>query len=356
MMVPYIATFIMGAILGSFLNVVGLRFLREESIVWPGSHCYACNAKIKPYDNIPVLSWLILGGKCRNCKAGISIQYPIVELLTGLLFLATVMTFGFAWQTIFLLFLICNFMVILITDFREQAIFDINSLGLIPFGLVYSYLNLGGVPGTTAIPLGFTVWTVPSIFISSLLAMAAAFLIFFVLNVISRLFADRDGFGQGDTHLLLGIGAFFGLKLTIIIFVLSFLMQAAMGLPMVVYQWFKYRLYQVIALEAGAFVLVVILYTLPLWIHDVLLLQASLLLCFALTVFCVLRGIWVAKSSPAGLTAIPFGPAIILACLLVVFFESRIVRMFEIIFGPAVQSVQLLLMDALHSLQSVLHH
>ena len=79
--------FIIGLCIGSFLNVVSLRAFTGESIVLPPSKCPKCGAKIKPYDNIPVLSYLILGGKCRNCKGSISIQYPIVEFVTGIGFL-----------------------------------------------------------------------------------------------------------------------------------------------------------------------------------------------------------------------------------------------------------------------------
>lgn len=82
-----IGIFIMGLLIGSFLNVVIYRLPREESVVLPSSHCTNCNMEIKPYDNIPVLSYLILRGRCRNCKTGISIKYPLVELLVGCLYL-----------------------------------------------------------------------------------------------------------------------------------------------------------------------------------------------------------------------------------------------------------------------------
>ena len=85
----FIFTFIFGALVGSFLNVVIHRVPREESIVFPNSACPKCKNPIKPYDNLPILSWLILGGKCRNCKEKIAARYPAVELLTALLFVLT---------------------------------------------------------------------------------------------------------------------------------------------------------------------------------------------------------------------------------------------------------------------------
>src|SRR5581483_9392154 len=86
--------FIFGLIIGSFLNVCILRIPASESIVLPPSHCPKCGTPIRPYDNIPVLSWLLLAGHCRKCKVRISAMYPMVELGTGLLFLACYFAFG----------------------------------------------------------------------------------------------------------------------------------------------------------------------------------------------------------------------------------------------------------------------
>ena len=89
-----LGVFLLGLVIGSFLNVCILRIPADKSIVLPASSCPKCGKAIAPYDNIPVLSWLILGGKCRNCKTKISAMYPAVELLTGLLFLACYFAFG----------------------------------------------------------------------------------------------------------------------------------------------------------------------------------------------------------------------------------------------------------------------
>src|SRR5438128_1603400 len=78
--------FIIGAAIGSFAGVLIYRIPRKESIVWPSSHCESCKAPIKPYDNIPIISYLILGGKCRQCKSRIPIKYPIIEFLMGVVF------------------------------------------------------------------------------------------------------------------------------------------------------------------------------------------------------------------------------------------------------------------------------
>ena len=94
-----IAFFLFGLLIGSFLNVCILRIPRAESIVLPASHCTHCHTAIAPYDNIPVVSWLLLRGRCRKCKTKISALYPAVELLTGLLFLACYLGFGLSVET-----------------------------------------------------------------------------------------------------------------------------------------------------------------------------------------------------------------------------------------------------------------
>src|SRR5690348_1810030 len=98
---PFIAmaVFAFGIIFGSFLNVCIYRLPRSLSVVSPGSACPNCGKNIRPYDNIPVLSWIILGGKCRNCKARITVRYAIVELITALAFLACYAQFGLSLST-----------------------------------------------------------------------------------------------------------------------------------------------------------------------------------------------------------------------------------------------------------------
>src|SRR5919204_1227161 len=95
-----VAALVFGLLVGSFLNVVIYRIPRSESIVYPGSHCGSCGAPVRPYDNIPLLSYALLGGRCRACKAKISAIYPTVELLTGLLFLAVLLKSGPTWTAL----------------------------------------------------------------------------------------------------------------------------------------------------------------------------------------------------------------------------------------------------------------
>ena len=96
----YALLFILGIIFGSFYNVVGLRLSKEESIVFPPSHCTSCNHKLSPLDMVPIFSYIFLKGKCRYCSKHISIKYPLFELLTGILFVLSYVKFGFTINTI----------------------------------------------------------------------------------------------------------------------------------------------------------------------------------------------------------------------------------------------------------------
>lgn len=330
MMLEYLFVFCVGAILGSFLNVVGLRFLREESLVFPNSYCYQCKERIKPYDNIPILSWLLLKGKCRKCKAQISWQYPAIELLTGLLFVATVHQFGWSLASLLIMYLICNLMVILITDFREQYIFDINSLGLIPFGLTYAFLNLSHMNGDNTFNLGgLTTITLSHSMMSSLAAVLGAFLLFFTLNLLSRLMVGKPGFGEGDTRLLMGIGSFFGVQFMGLVFVLSFILQSAVGIPMLIRQWVIHKAYKTLGFLVGGFVLAAIPYVLQPWIKDSLVLLLLALGFGGVAMWMAMKSLKSAKDLPMGLTYLPFGPSIVFACLILLFGRDYVMSLFS---------------------------
>ena len=136
-----LAAFLFGLVVGSFLNVCILRIPAHKSIVLPASSCPNCGKAIAPYDNIPVLSWLILGGKCRNCKTKISAMYPAVELLTGLLFLACYFVFGLTLESLKWAVFAAILVVLTITDLRERILPDaVNFFGL-GVGLLFSFFT-----------------------------------------------------------------------------------------------------------------------------------------------------------------------------------------------------------------------
>jgi leader peptidase (prepilin peptidase)/N-methyltransferase len=184
--------FVTGLILGSFLNVCIRRVPAGESIVRPGSHCPQCGAPIAVYDNVPLVSYLALGGRCRGCKREIPLRYPLVELLTGVAMVALVQYFGVTpalpVQALFLAALI----VITFIDIDHQIIPDVISLPGIVVGLVCAAVGLG--PSLPASIGGFLLGG------GFLWAVAAGY----------ELLTGREGMGGGDIKLLAMIGTFLG--------------------------------------------------------------------------------------------------------------------------------------------------
>lgn len=134
-----IVTFIFGSVVGSFLNVCICRMPKDESVVSPPSHCPNCNYCIRWYDNIPLFSYLLLRGKCRGCGTHISLQYPLVELINGLMTLVLFLKFGPTFSFL-ALFLFCSALVVItFIDLEYQIIPDEISLSGIVIGFVFSF-------------------------------------------------------------------------------------------------------------------------------------------------------------------------------------------------------------------------
>jgi len=199
-------SFPLGLIVGSFLNVCIYRIPREQSIVYPPSNCPACGRPIRFYDNIPVLSYIILLGKCRTCANPIPIRYPIVELITGLLSMALFMTFGPTPQYP-LFFLFCAaLLVISFIDLEHQIIPDVISLPGILLGFAFSVLGLNG--------LGW---------LDSLIGMVGGGGFLFVVAILFERLTHKEGMGGGDVKLLAMMGAWMGWRaLPFIILISSF--------------------------------------------------------------------------------------------------------------------------------------
>ena len=119
-----IVIFIIGLIFGSFYNVVGLRLPKNESIIFPGSHCFKCNHKLSWYENIPVISFIFLKGKCKSCHQKISLMYPVMELLTGILFLFSYIIFGFSENFIISIIISSLVIIIIVSDSKYMIISD----------------------------------------------------------------------------------------------------------------------------------------------------------------------------------------------------------------------------------------
>jgi len=186
--------FIFGLVIGSFLNVCIHRLPASQSIVHPRSRCPQCGHLIRVYDNIPVLSYLILRGRCRDCGARISLRYPVVELLSGAFAAMAVARFGLGWQALLMYALIAAFLVITFIDLDHRIIPDVITLPGIPIGLAASF-----GPGMIS-PL------------ESLVGILAGGGSLFLVAWGYQLVTQREGMGGGDIKLLAMIGAFIGWK------------------------------------------------------------------------------------------------------------------------------------------------
>src|SRR5579862_487379 len=137
-----IFVFVFGLVIGSFLNVCIIRIPQRRSIVMPASACANCGVPIRPYDNIPVLSWLLLGRKCRACKAKISGMYPLVELLAALLFFGCYIAFGLTAEALKWAIFSALMIVLVFTDLRERILPDVVNYTGFALGLVLSFVTL----------------------------------------------------------------------------------------------------------------------------------------------------------------------------------------------------------------------
>ena len=212
-------SFVFGAIVGSFLNVVILRLPDPEaSVVFPGSHCPHCQTALHWYENIPILSFLFLRGRCRSCQAKISIQYPLVELAMGLLSLFLLQKFFLSVSFIIYFVFAAALLVIIVIDLYLQIIPDRISLPGIVIGLGASFL----LPGLT--------WQ------DSLLGILFGGGIFYAIAMGYYLFTKRHGMGGGDIKLLAMIGAFQGWQALPFVIFCSSLLGTIVGLGAMVKQ------------------------------------------------------------------------------------------------------------------------
>ncbi len=216
------ALFVVGLVLGSFLNVCISRIPRDESVIAPASHCPACGAAIRWHDNVPVLSWLLLGGRCRDCRTRISFRYPAVELLTGALFAMCFAWFGPTWLTLKMC-LFCFLVVGLIFMDAETGLLphEFTYPGIV-LGLALSWLAATDDSGTQFLLRLYSVHLSPAslALVDSAIGafVGAAFL--YLAWALFYLVRRRHGLGFGDIALIAMSGAFLGLKLTV--FVLFF--------------------------------------------------------------------------------------------------------------------------------------
>ncbi len=218
-MIPFFV-FLFGITIGSFLNVCIYRMGREQSIVRPPSHCTACNKPIRWYDNIPLLSYLVLKGRCRDCGAKISFRYFFVELLTGVIFLSIYSRFGLSPATFIYCLFVSGLIVATFVDFDFRIIPDEISVGGIVLGLLLSaaYPRLHNATG----PL----WGLRD----SLLGVLVGGGSLWILGCVGEFIFRKESMGGGDVKLLAMIGSFMGWKIAILCLPLASLLGAVVGI------------------------------------------------------------------------------------------------------------------------------
>lgn len=232
---------ILGLLIGSFLNVVIYRYPRMMEAEWreqcheflelpppdnlkrhfavfnlatPGSHCPQCNHAISALENIPLLSWLLQGGKCRHCRARISLRYPLIELVTGLLSTLVVYYFGFTWLSLALLVFTWTLITLTMIDVDKQLLPDDLTLPLLWLGLLVNSLGL-----LTDLE-------------SAVFGAMGGYLTLWCVYWGFKLLTGKDGMGYGDFKLLAALGAWLGWQALPQIILLSSLVGAAVGISM----------------------------------------------------------------------------------------------------------------------------
>lgn len=303
--------FVFGLLIGSFLNVVIYRLPAEESIVWPGSHCPKCDRPLQPWENIPVLSWLALRGRCSSCRSPISWRYPAIELLNALLWVAVYLTFGFTLQTLALLVLVSLMVVIFWIDFDTQYIYDQTTFPGVALGLLYSYCITHQFMSALA---------------AALYAVAAVSLVY----GLSWLFLREEGIGGGDLTLVAMMGAWLALKGMILALGLGVLFGALMGMAVVFTSYVKERYWAPVGLALAS---AVAFYALGMWTMAPLASSpaSQLELRGAVGLFSVLVGASLGyfytratRDRDAEKPRIPFGPALVMGGLVSLFWGDQL--------------------------------
>jgi len=213
-----VVSFVLGAVIGSFLNVCIWRIPEGKSIVTPASHCPKCGNPVRFYDNIPLVSWIVLRGRCRDCGESISPRYPLVELLTALLSLVMAWLYGPGLQYLAAFLFTAALVAITFIDLDHQIIPDVISLPGIPVLFLLAWLVMG-VP-----------------FWESLLGILAGGGFLYLIAVGYELLTKREGMGGGDIKLLAMIGAFLGWKSLFFVVFMSSILGAAVGVVLIAIQ------------------------------------------------------------------------------------------------------------------------
>lgn len=223
-MIYYLLTFVLGAIVGSFLNVCIYRIPRGLSIVSPASSCPACKRPIKPWHNVPIISYLLLRGKCAYCASKISLRYLIVEFTNAVLYVLVLYQYALSWHLLACFAFVSALVVITFIDLDFQIIPDVITLPFAVIGLLLSSWILID-PFNHASLLGI---------FNSLIGSVLGFGLFYLIAVLSK-----GGMGGGDIKLMAAIGAFTGYKGVLLTTFLGSLAGAVVGIYLMIFKGAK---------------------------------------------------------------------------------------------------------------------
>ena len=228
--------FLLGIVIGSFLNVCISRIPEDISIVSPGSRCPRCLNPIKPYDNIPVFGWLILRGKCRNCGLPISPMYPLVEFATGLIFVLTYCEYGLSLLTLKWLIFSCLIIVLVVTDFLVRLLPDLINFPGLAMGIVLAFRV--PIPDSTSGMIFFLLGFRNSSFqtdlffnvLNAVLGALVGSMLLWGAAALYKLVRKREGMGMGDVKMMAMVGSFLGPRGAFLTILLGTLFGSVIGL------------------------------------------------------------------------------------------------------------------------------
>jgi leader peptidase (prepilin peptidase)/N-methyltransferase len=211
----YLTVGIFGALIGSFLNVCIYRLPRHESIAWPGSHCPFCSRSIAWYDNIPLVSYLILLSRCRHCAVRIPFHYPLVEALNAIGYIGILWFFGPSWPAVAYGVLYSALLVVAGTDLSHKVI---------PNVITFPGIVVGLVSAATILPLGLA---------NGLIGLLVGGGILWLLAWVSPYLFGKEGMGGGDIKLLAMIGAFLGWKPALMTILVGSFLGSLVGITLI---------------------------------------------------------------------------------------------------------------------------
>lgn len=224
MFIIYFFVFIFGTVIGSFLNVCIFRIPLEQSIAFPPSHCMNCGEKLKWYDMFPIISWIVLKGKCRYCKSKISYRYPLVEFVTGIIFLAIYLKYDFTFNTIKFCILASIIIVIGLIDLDTTDVYTSTIItGIISF-IILSVLNF------VLFKVHFTdQFSILDYILGGIIGGGFILIVIIATNMI----INAAGMGTGDAEICLVCGLFLGVKNTVFMLFLSVIIGGVVGTTLI---------------------------------------------------------------------------------------------------------------------------